>query len=91
MDSYELSNGRHITVLAEGNLVNLGCASGHPMFILSTSFTNQVLAQLELWTKPESYGVGVHVLSKKVQVMQLFVHICIILHSQRIFWWEIYI
>lgn len=64
VDRYELSNGNHIIVLAEGRLVNLGCATGHASFVMSNSFTNQVLAQLELWTKPGQYAVGVHVLPK---------------------------
>lgn len=57
---YTLSNGRHIIILAEGRLVNLGCATGHPSFVMSTSFTNQVLAQIELFTKhntPNAYKV----------------------------------
>lgn len=64
VDRYTLPNGRHIIVLAEGRLVNLGCAHGHPSFVMSNSFTNQVLAQIELWTKSEQYAVGVHVLPK---------------------------
>lgn len=64
VDRYTLPNGRHIIVLAEGRLVNLGCAHGHPSFVMSNSFTNQVLAQIELWTKSEKYTVGVHVLPK---------------------------
>jgi adenosylhomocysteinase len=50
--------------LAEGRLVNLGCASGHPSFVMSNSFTNQVLAQISLWTETAKYKVGVHVLPK---------------------------
>ena len=53
-------------VLAEGRLVNLGCATGHPSFVMSTSFTNQVLAQIALWTEPEKYELGVHRLPKKL-------------------------
>lgn len=64
VDRYELSNGKHIIVLAEGRLVNLGCATGHSSFVMSNSFTNQVLAQIELWTKPGKYAVGVHMLPK---------------------------
>lgn len=64
VDRYELSNGNHIIVLAEGRLVNLGCATGHPSFVMSNSFTNQCLAQIELWTKPGEYDVGVHTLPK---------------------------
>lgn len=66
MDRYKLSNGRHIILLAEGRLVNLGCAMGHPSFVMSNSFTNQTLAQIELWTKPGQYSIGVHMLPKKV-------------------------
>ncbi|VDK68528.1 unnamed protein product [Litomosoides sigmodontis] len=67
VDRYLLKNGRHIIVLAEGRLCNLGCATGHPSFVMSTSFTNQVLAQIELFTKhgtPQQYSIGVHVLPK---------------------------
>ena len=67
VDRYKLKNGSHIIVLAEGRLVNLGCATGHPSFVMSNSFCNQVLAQIALWTKPEDYPVGVHVLPKKVK------------------------
>lgn len=67
VDRYTLANGRHILVLAEGRLVNLGCAMGHPSFVMSNSFTNQVLAQIELWTKKTGeYPIGVHVLPKKL-------------------------
>ncbi|XP_072168833.1 adenosylhomocysteinase A-like [Diadema setosum] len=66
VDRYTLANGRHVIVLAEGSLVNLGCAMGHPSFVMSTSFTNQVLAQLELWQNGSTYGVGVHRLPKKL-------------------------
>ena len=66
VDRYKLQNGNHIILLAEGRLVNLGCAMGHPSFVMSNSFTNQVLAQIELWTKPGVYKVGVHMLPKKL-------------------------
>lgn len=67
VDRYTLANGRHILVLAEGRLVNLGCATGHPSFVMSNSFTNQVLAQIALWTKKENeYPIGVHMLPKKL-------------------------
>uniref|UniRef100_A0A803W9E0 adenosylhomocysteinase n=1 Tax=Ficedula albicollis TaxID=59894 RepID=A0A803W9E0_FICAL len=65
VDRYTLRNGRHIILLAEGRLVNLGCAMGHPSFVMSNSFTNQVLAQIELWTHSDKYAVGVHFLPKK--------------------------
>ncbi len=61
---HQLENGREIIVLAEGRLVNLGCATGHSSFVMSASFTNQVLAQIELWTNPKKYPVGLHVLPK---------------------------
>merc|ERR1712002_1271479 len=57
-DRYTLPNGNHIILLAEGRLVNLGCATGHPSFVMSNSFTNQTLAQIELWTKSENYKRG---------------------------------
>ncbi len=57
-------DGKRITVLAEGRLVNLGCATGHPSFVMSASFTNQVLAQIELWTNHDQYENKVYVLPK---------------------------
>ncbi|CAG8520329.1 2138_t:CDS:2 [Ambispora leptoticha] len=66
VDRYTLDNGRHIILLAEGRLVNLGCATGHPSFVMSNSFTNQVLAQIALWTDTASYPLGVHMLPKKL-------------------------
>ena len=66
-----MPNGRHILLLAEGRLVNLGCAMGHPSFVMSCSFANQVLAQIELWTKPGQYPIGVHILPKKVEFKQI--------------------
>ena len=66
VDRYWLKNGRRIILLAEGRLVNLGCAMGHPSFVMSNSFTNQVMAQIELWTHPDKYPVGVHFLPKKL-------------------------
>merc|ERR1711931_453579 len=66
VDRYTLSNGRHIILLAEGRLVNLGCAMGHPSFVMSNSFTNQVLAQIELWVRNDKYPVGVYMLPKKL-------------------------
>ena len=70
---YTLPNERHVILLAEGRLVNLGCGKGHPAFVMSNSFTNQALAQIELWTKSNHYSVGVHVLPKKVCVCVEFV------------------
>ncbi|CAK5067332.1 unnamed protein product [Meloidogyne enterolobii] len=67
VDRYTLKNGKHIILLAEGRLVNLGCATGHASFVMSTSFTNQVIAQIELYTKantPNAYKTGLYVLPK---------------------------
>jgi len=68
VDRYTLNSGTHIIVLAEGRLVNLGCATGHPSFVMSNSFCNQVLAQIELWTNRSTgkYKVGVHLLPKNL-------------------------
>ncbi len=64
VDQVILPNGNRITLLAEGRLVNLGCATGHPSFVMSNSFTNQVLAQIELWSRGDEYTNDVHVLPK---------------------------
>ena len=64
VDQYTFPDGRGIFLLAEGRLVNLGCATGHPSFVMSSSFTNQTLAQLELWQNP--YKIGVYTLPKKL-------------------------
>ncbi len=66
VDRYTFPDGHSILILAEGRLVNLGCATGHPSFVMSASFTNQVLAQLELWKNAEKYPLGVHVLPKSL-------------------------
>jgi len=66
VDRYTLQNGKNLILLAEGRLVNLGCAMGHPSFVMSASFSNQVLAQIELWCHTEKYPVGVHMLPKKL-------------------------
>src|SRR5690606_39127810 len=63
VDLYNV-DGKDIIVLAEGRLVNLGCATGHPSFVMSNSFSNQTLAQLELWTNSGDYKPGVYVLPK---------------------------
>ena len=65
-DKYILPNGRSIYMLAEGRLVNLGCATGHPSFVMSASFSNQTLAQLDLWANKDSYKPDVYRLSKKL-------------------------
>jgi adenosylhomocysteinase len=64
VDRYTFPKGNSILLLAEGRLVNLGCATGHPSFVMSNSFTNQTLAQIALWTETEKYPIGVHVLPK---------------------------
>ena len=64
VDQVVWPDGKRVTILAEGRLVNLGCATGHPSFVMSTSFTNQVLAQLELWQNPGKYEHKVYVLPK---------------------------
>ena len=64
VDKYTLSGNKEIIVLAEGRLVNLGCATGHPSFVMSNSFTNQTLAQIELWNNSENYENKVYVLPK---------------------------
>src|SRR4051794_35242821 len=66
VDKYAFPDGHEIFMLAEGRLVNLGCATGHPSFVMSNSFSNQVLAQLDLWSNRDSYQPGVYVLSKKL-------------------------
>ena len=69
VDRYTFNgNGRSVIILAKGRLVNLGCATGHPSFVMSTSFTNQVLAQMELWSNRETdhYSVDVHMIPKKL-------------------------
>lgn len=66
VDEVEFPNGKRLILLAEGRLVNLGCATGHPSFVMSASFTNQTLAQIELWTNPDKYPVGVYVLPKQL-------------------------
>lgn len=66
VDRFTMPNGRHIILLAEGRLVNLGCATGHPSFVMSCSFANQVLAQIALWTTPEKFPLGVHILPKEL-------------------------
>src|SRR3990167_8165780 len=75
VDHVILPNGKRLIVLAEGRLVNLGCATGHPSFVMSASFTNQVLAQLELWQHTEKYPIGVYVLPKKLDEMVARLHL----------------
>ena len=66
VDRYTFEDGHSIILLAEGRLVNLGCATGHPSFVMSNSFTNQVLAQISMWQEPDRYELGVHVLPKSL-------------------------
>ena len=66
VDKYVYADGKAIIVLAEGRLVNLGCATGHPSFVMSNSFTNQVMAQLALWQETEKFELGVHLLPKEL-------------------------
>ena len=75
VDHVIMPSGKRLIVLAEGRLVNLGCATGHPSFVMSTSFTNQVLAQIELWAHTDKYAVGVHVLPKKLDEMVATLHL----------------
>ncbi len=73
VDHYVFPDGKKLIVLASGRLVNLGCATGHPSFVMSTSFTNQVLAQMALWS--EKHELGVHVLSKKLDEQVARLHL----------------
>ncbi len=66
VDKYTFEGGNSIFILAEGRLVNLGCATGHPSFVMSASFSNQTLAQLDLWAKKDEYKVGIYILPKKL-------------------------
>ncbi len=75
VDHVLLPNGKRLILLAEGRLVNLGCATGHSSFVMSTSFTNQVLAQIELWQHHAQYAVGVYVLPKKLDEMVARLHL----------------
>ncbi len=73
VDQFTFPDGRRIVLLARGRLVNLGCAEGHPSFVMSTSFSNQVLAQIALWT--EKHALGVHMLSKKLDEKVAALHL----------------
>jgi len=78
VDRYLLANGHHIILLAEGRLVNLGCATGHPSFVMSFSFTNQTLAQIELWTNAQKWkqvGPSVHFLPKSLDEKVAALHL----------------
>jgi adenosylhomocysteinase len=75
VDEWKFADGHSIIVLSEGRLLNLGNATGHPSFVMSNSFTNQVLAQIELFTKPEEYALGVHVLPKQLDELVARLHL----------------
>jgi adenosylhomocysteinase len=75
VDHVIFPDGKRIIVLAEGRLVNLGCATGHPSFVMSNSFTNQVLAQIELWQNPEKYDNRVYFLPKKLDEKVAMLHL----------------
>jgi adenosylhomocysteinase len=75
VDEVEFPDGKKIIVLAKGRLVNLGCATGHPSFVMSSSFTNQVLAQIELWTKADQYENRVYVLPKHLDEKVAALHL----------------
>jgi adenosylhomocysteinase len=75
VDEVEFPDGKRIIVLAEGRLVNLGCATGHPSFVMSASFTNQVLAQIELWQNHASYEKQVYVLPKHLDEKVAALHL----------------
>jgi len=75
VDEVEFPDGKKIIVLAKGRLVNLGCATGHPSFVMSSSFTNQVLAQIELWTKADDYQKDVYVLPKHLDEKVAALHL----------------
>jgi adenosylhomocysteinase len=75
VDLYTLKNGRQVILLAEGRLVNLGCATGHPSFVMSNSFSNQTLAQLELWTNTSKYENKVYTLPKHLDEKVASLHL----------------
>ncbi len=75
VDHVVFEDGKRIIVLAEGRLVNLGCATGHPSFVMSNSFTNQVLAQIELWQNPKNYAKQVYVLPKHLDEKVAALHL----------------
>jgi adenosylhomocysteinase len=73
VDQFVFADGKRLTVLARGRLVNLGCADGHPSFVMSSSFSNQVLAQIALFT--EKFAIGVHMLPKKLDEKVAMLHL----------------
>ena len=75
VEQFIFPDGKKLLVLAQGRLVNLGCATGHPPFVMSCSFTNQVLAQISLWTERDKYEIGVHCLPKELDEKVARLHI----------------
>jgi adenosylhomocysteinase len=75
VDEVEFPDGKKIIVLAKGRLVNLGCATGHPSFVMSSSFTNQTLAQIELWKNHANYKNEVYVLPKHLDEKVAMLHL----------------
>jgi len=89
VDHVIFPDGKRLILLAEGRLVNLGCATGHPSFVMSNSFTNQVLAQIELWNHPERYEKKVYVLPKhldekvaRLHLQRIAVHLTTLTEEQ---------
>lgn len=89
VDHVIFPDGKRLIILAEGRLVNLGCAGGHPSFVMSTSFTNQVIAQIELWQNTAKYDVDVHILPKhldekvaRLHLDKLGVHLTVLTEKQ---------
>jgi adenosylhomocysteinase len=75
VDHVEFDDGKKIILLAKGRLVNLGCGTGHPSFVMSNSFTNQTLAQIELWNNPDKYNVDVYMLPKHLDEKVAALHL----------------
>ena len=75
VDQFVFPDGKRLTILARGRLVNLGCANGHPSFVMSSSFSNQVIAQIELWQNYKNYKVGVFTLPKKLDEKVAHLHL----------------
>ena len=75
VDLWTFPDGHGVIILAEGRLVNLGCATGHPSFVMSCSFSNQVLAQMELYAKTDDYPVGVYILPKQLDEKVAALHL----------------
>ena len=89
VDHVIFPDGRRIILLAKGRLVNLGCGTGHPSYVMSSSFANQTLAQIELWTNPGKYPIGVYTLPKhldekvaRLQLKKLNAQLTALTHEQ---------